>query len=67
MPIPLYDPQQPLHRDLVHLATRAEEIAASLELPAQSFQALRRRVRQALETDGVAADLDNAVRALLNP
>jgi len=67
MPIPLYDPQQPLHRDLVDLATRAEQIAAGLELPAQSFQTLRRRVRQALETDGVAADLDIAVRALLNP
>lgn len=67
MPIPLYDRQQPLHRDLVHLATRAEQIAASVELPTQSFQALRRRVRQALETDGVAADLDTAVRALLTP
>lgn len=67
MPIPLYDPHRSLHRDLVDLAARAEQVAAAVELPAQSFQALRRRVRQALEADGVAADLDAAVRALLTP
>jgi len=65
MPIPLYDPTQPLHRDLVDLAERAEQVAAAVELSTQSFQALRRRVRQALEADGVATDLDTAVHALL--
>ncbi len=65
MPIPLYDPDQQLHRDLVDLAKRAEHIAAAIELPQQSFQALRRRVRQVLQADGVADDLNAAVTALL--
>lgn len=65
MPIPLYDSGEPLHRDLAALAERAEQVSAQVELPAQSFQALRRRVRQALEEDGVAADLDAAVTQLL--
>jgi len=65
MPIPLYDPTRPLHRDLVDLAERAEQVAAAVELSAQSFQALRRRIRQALVADGVATDLDAAVHALV--
>jgi len=66
MPIPLYDPSLPLHRELAHLAARAEQVAAAVELPDQSFQALRRRVRHALVTDGVAEELDLALRALLS-
>ncbi len=37
----------------------------AIELPQQSFQALRRRVRQVLQADGVADDLNAAVTALL--
>ncbi len=66
MPIPLYDPSLPLHRELADLAARAEQVAAAVELPDQSFQALRRRVRHALVTDGVAEELDLALRALLS-
>lgn len=65
LPIPLYDQAVRLHSDLVELAERAEHVAASVELPEQSFQALRRRVRQALEADGVADQLNAAVTALL--
>ena len=65
MPIPLYDPAVPLHRDLAALAEHAEQVSAQVDLPVQSFQALRRRVRQALEADGVAGDLDDAVTQLL--
>ncbi len=65
MPIPLDDPDQQLHRALVDLAERAEHTAAALDLPQQSSQALRRRVRQALQADGVADDLSAAVTALL--
>lgn len=65
MPIPLYDRTDSLHRDLVALAVRAEHVSSQVDLPVQSFQALRRRVRHALDDDGVADDLDAAVVQLL--
>ena len=52
--------------DLVELAARAEEVAAAVELPEGiRFEAWRRRIRQGLVSDGVAADLDQAVTQLL--
>jgi hypothetical protein len=66
LPIPLYDPDAASHRALAVLAERAEEVAAAVDLPAGlSFQALRRRVRQVLATNGVAHDIDSIVRDLL--
>lgn len=68
LPIPTYDADVELHRDLAGLAERAEQVAATVELPAgKSFQTLRRTVRSALVTDGVGAELDAAVQALLIP
>jgi hypothetical protein len=67
LPIPLFDAEQDEHRNIVELGERATQIAAQVELPAQSFQALRRRIRQALEADGVATELDSAVTTLLSP
>lgn len=65
VPIPLYDENNALHTELVALAGRAEQVAADMTLPQQSFQALRRRVREALVTDGVGSRLDDAVIRLL--
>lgn len=65
IPIPLYEESAALHRELVDLAVRAEQVAAGVDLPQQSFQALRRRVRQALIADGVSGELDQAVTRLL--
>jgi hypothetical protein len=66
VPIPLYEAADDLHRRLVALARRAEEIAAGIHLPAGvSFQALRRRIRTELAASSLAADLDTAVEALL--
>lgn len=68
LPIPLYDPTTDLHRDLAELAGHAEQVAAAVELPpGKSFQTLRRSVRIALVDDGVGAELDAAVKALLAP
>ncbi len=65
MPIPLYDPDATSHRALAELAERAEQ-AAAVDLPAGvSFQALRRRIRQVLATNGVTRDIDSIVRDLL--
>jgi len=66
LPIPLYDASTDLHQDLAELAAHAEQVAEAVELPeGKSFQSLRRRVREALVADGVAGELDVAVRALL--
>ena len=65
MPIPLYDPTDPLHVELATLAGRAAAVALEVELTAQSFQVIRRNVRHALVADGVAGEIDEAVTQLL--
>jgi hypothetical protein len=65
LPIPTYDPNNSGHRELVMLATRAEEIASGINLPPVSFKTQRRRIRNALEQDGVTAQIDSIVRTFL--
>ena len=65
LPIPLYDPNDAAHQELIALAVHAEHVAATTDLPDVRFEALRRRVRQALADDGVAADIDAIVSPLL--
>jgi hypothetical protein len=66
LPIPLYDPGNSEHRQLAELAERAEEAAAAVELPAGvSFQAQRRRLREALSRDGVSGEINNLTTTLL--
>jgi hypothetical protein len=65
-PIPLYNPNDEAHRHLAGLAERAEAVAAAVELPAGvAFQALRRRIRQALDADTVGKEIEVAVADLL--
>jgi hypothetical protein len=65
LPIPLYDASDSAHRWLVALAERAEQVASSVTLLPVRFEALRRRIRHALEEDGVATDIDAIVKTLL--
>ena len=65
LPIPLYDPDNADHRGLAALAARAERVASAVDLPPVRFEALRRRVRHALAEDGVLAEIDHAVTAIL--
>jgi len=65
MPIPIYDSSNALHTDLASLALAAKHLVDGLELPDQSFQAVRRRIRQALDADGLASSIDSAVTQLL--
>ncbi len=68
LPIPEYDDKDPLHRDLAAAATHAETIAAAVQLTeAQHFTAKRRAIRAALAADGVAAEMEALVDALLPP
>lgn len=63
-PIPLFSADDPLHKTIVELGKRAQEIAAGVDLPSQSFQALRRRVRTALDDAGLTSEWEAAVEAL---
>lgn len=64
----LYDPANDLHGELVRLVERAEVVAAGVTLDAgKSFQMARRAIRNALEADGVAEDIDTVVAAILAP
>jgi hypothetical protein len=66
LPIPLYHPGNPEHRQLAELAKHAEEAAAALELPpGVSFQAQRRRIREALSRAGLGGEINNLTSALL--
>ena len=64
-PYGLFDGTDALHENLVQLVERAERVAASVTLDlSKSFQTNRKRIRNALEIDGVAADIDECVAAI---
>ena len=68
LPIPEYDDTELLHRDLAAAASRAEAVAARVPLTdAQHFIAKRRAIRAALVEDGIAAEIEALVDALLPP
>ncbi len=55
-----------LHRDLAAAASRAETVAARVPFTdAQHFVARRRAIRAALAADGIAAEIEALVDALL--
>lgn len=64
-PYGLYDAGDALHANLVRLVERAERIAADVTLdPSKSFQTNRKLIRNALDSDGVAGDIDECVAAI---
>jgi SAM-dependent methyltransferase len=65
VPFPLFDPQHPVHAEVIAVAAQAEAVIESLEFPPQSFQANRRWVRKALADAGLAKQLDELVAAVL--
>jgi hypothetical protein len=65
IPIPVYNPSEPSHQQLVSLSERAEQVAAGVPLTATRFESQRRRIREALAQDGVAAEIDTIVAELL--
>lgn len=68
LPIPEYDDTETLHRDLAAAARRAETVAARVDLAnAHHFTAKRRAIRAALAEDGIAAEIEVLVDALLPP
>ena len=65
LPIPKFDPADPLHTQLVDLADKAEEVAAGVDAGTYGFQKHRRLVRDALVTAGITEPLNAAVKTLL--
>ncbi|MBA2305114.1 MAG: hypothetical protein H0W08_21145 [Acidobacteria bacterium] len=65
IPFPRFAPDDELHRQLAAAAEHAEVVSAGVELPASSFQAQRRKIREALLAEGVATTLDELVALLL--
>lgn len=65
LPVPIFDPTDQRHIEMVGLATEAEKVAEQVELTDVRFEALRRHVRHALEVSGIAPKLDALVAELL--
>ena len=66
LPIPLYDESKAQHVKLAQLGKRAENVAANVVLFEETSNTVaRRRVRRALESDGVAGEIEGAVAQLL--
>jgi SAM-dependent methyltransferase len=66
LPIPRYDPADAAHAQLAALAERAARVAAATTLPDVRFERQRKHIRDALERDGLADDIDAIVKALLD-
>lgn len=66
LPIPRFDPKNPLHGELAVAGAEAEKTAAKVDISGgMHFQTARRRVREALAESGVAARIDQLVGRLL--
>lgn len=66
LPFPAFDGNEELHVAIANLAERAEHVASDVALdPKWQFQKCRRIVREALQEEGVAGDIDVAVADLI--
>jgi hypothetical protein len=66
LPIPLFDADDPLHRQLAQLAAQAEALAAGVDVTQQrTFQAQRRLIREELGRRGIAGEIDDLVMSIV--
>lgn len=66
LPIPTFDSHDQLHRDLTDAGRRAEAIAGGVTLvETEKFQRARKRVRDGLIENGIAAEIETLVENLL--
>jgi hypothetical protein len=67
LPIPLFDPSDDAHQQLVALAAQAEVVANAIDVSAKrTFQAQRRMIREALTDVGISHAIDTLVLRILN-
>ncbi len=68
LPIPLFNVNDPLHRELAAAAERAAEVAAGVPLKEGThFVTARKHIRTALHDHGIAREIDDLVARLLEP
>jgi hypothetical protein len=67
VPFPKYEAFEAAHARLAQLGERAEQVAAAVDVAGAGYGVARRRIRTALANEGIAAEIDEAVRALLSP
>lgn len=68
LPIPIFDPNIDLHRELAAAAKHAEFVASRVEVKeGEYFVTTRNRIRKTLIEEGVAGDIDKLVEKLLGP
>ncbi|MCX6363646.1 MAG: hypothetical protein NTW58_05675 [Actinobacteria bacterium] len=68
LPIPLFDPANADHQQLVELAAQAEALAAATDVSGKrTFQVQRRLICEELERVGIADAIDALVLRLLSP
>jgi hypothetical protein len=66
LPIPRFEPNDPIHRQLAELAAQAEALAAATDVtPQRTFQAQRRAIREELTRLGLAAEIDDVVASVV--
>ncbi|MEW6142573.1 MAG: N-6 DNA methylase [Chloroflexota bacterium] len=66
LPIPIFDPSNSLHKEMVRCAARAEKVAAAVPLKEGThFVRARQLIRAALREDGIARRIDGLVEKLL--
>ena len=66
LPIPRYDSSNAAHAQLAALTERAQNIASTTQLPDTRFEMQRKHIRTVLEREGVTADINTIVKALLD-
>jgi hypothetical protein len=66
-PIPLFDPDDELHEQLVTVAAQAEALVATLDLPDGAHGNQRRIIRRALAESEVGRRVESLVAMLLAP
>jgi hypothetical protein len=67
LPIPAFAPGEEIHEELVAAARQAEDVAAGVDLAAAgNFIRARRLVRDELERNSVASQIDALVAELLH-
>ena len=74
LPIPLFDVNDPLHRELAAAAKRAAHVAAAVPLVRNAkarnqetmhFVTVRKHIRTALHDDGITQEIEELVTRLL--
>jgi hypothetical protein len=67
VPVPMFDPNDPVHERLAELAEKAEEVATAVSLPKDKrFETLRGLVRRAVQTSEAGQEIEKKVTILLN-